>query len=98
MEEQDPIAQRRSHGGKLDVGDGADGAIQSMMTIGKKIFAIKDRSIYEIVMADTLDPERTNINVPNMAHKLVLDQGVESLIVSQIFLTASMFFKKKQTS
>jgi hypothetical protein len=94
MEEQDPIAQKRSRGGSLDVGDDTDGAIQSMMTIGQKIFAIKDRSIYEIVTADTLDPDRTSINVPNMAHKLVINQGIQSQVVSQTFLTASMFFKK----
>ncbi|GAA3971395.1 hypothetical protein GCM10022246_24840 [Pedobacter ginsengiterrae] len=92
--EDDPIARKRGKGGHLDVGDGTDGAIKRMLNIGTRTFIIKDRSIYELITADTLDPMRTNINVPNMAHKLVLGSGIESPLVSQIFLTASMFFRK----
>jgi len=92
--EEDPIAKKRGRSGQLDVGDDNDGAIKRMLNIGTRTFVIKDRSVYEIVAADTLDPMRTNINVPNMVHKLVLEQGIESPIVSQIFLTATMFFRK----
>lgn len=94
--QEDPIVRKRSRGGMLDVGDDSDGAIQTLMNIGTRTFAIKDKSIYELIMADDLDPERTNIHVPNMIHKLVLNEGIESLVVSQVFLTASMFFKKGQ--
>ncbi|HVW97448.1 MAG TPA: hypothetical protein VHA56_15855 [Mucilaginibacter sp.] len=92
--EEDPIARKRGRSGQLDVGDDTDGAIKRMLNVGERTFIIKDRSIYELITADTLDPMRTNINVPNMAHKLVLGQGIESPIVSQIFLTATMFFRK----
>jgi hypothetical protein len=92
--EDDPIARKRSRGGHLDVGDGTDGAIISMMNIGPRTFVIKEKSIYEIIMADDIDPERTNIQVPNMVHKLVLSEGIDSEVVSQIFLTGTMFFKK----
>lgn len=91
---EDPIARKRGRSGQLDVGDDTDGAIRRMLNVGKRTFIIKDRSIYELITADTLDPMRTNINVPNMAHKLVLVHGIESPIVSQIFLTATMFFRK----
>lgn len=94
--EEDPIARKRSRGGQLDVGDETDGAIMSMMNIGARTFVIKEKSIYELIMADDVDPERTNIHVPNMVHKLVLSEGIDSEVVSQIFLTASMFFKKGQ--
>lgn len=96
--EEDPIARKRSRGGHIDVGDESDGAIMSMMNIGNRTFVIKEKSIYELIMADDIDPGRTNIQVPNMIHKLVLSQGIDSQIVSQIFLTAAMFFTKEHIS
>lgn len=92
--EHDEISKKRSRGGQLDIGDDSEGAIERMVNIGERTFVIKNRGIYELILADDIDPKRTNINVPNMVHKLVLSQGIDSVIVSQIFLTALMFFKK----
>jgi hypothetical protein len=59
---------------------------------------IKERSIYEMVMADTIDPERTNINLPATIHKLIIDKGTESETVSRTLLTAMTLFRTEYIS
>ncbi len=95
MEDKDPIDKKRESGGLAEIGTKDDGAILEMPKIGERTFVVKDRSIYEFIMADDIDPERTNINLPNNIHKLVIDQGAESELVGRTFLTAKTLFKKE---
>jgi hypothetical protein len=69
-----------------------------MKSIGERLIIIKERSIYEMVMADTIDPERTNINLPPMIHKLIIDKGADSETVSRTFLTAKTLFNPEYLS
>lgn len=93
MEEKRPIDRKREAGGFADIGTNEDGAIVDSVVIGNRLIIIKERSIYEILMADNVDPERTNFNMPPTIHKLISKQGVESEIVSRIFLEAKTIFK-----
>lgn len=51
-----------------------------------------------MVMADDIDPERTNINLPTTIHKLIIDKGTESETVSRILLTAMTLFRPEYIS
>lgn len=93
MEEKRPIDRKREFGGRADIGTEEDGAIIEMKNIGGRLLIIKERSIYEMVMADTVDPGRTNINLPNSIHKLIIDKGTESETVSRTLLTAMTLFR-----
>lgn len=93
MTEKRPIDKKRDSGGSLDVGTKEDGAILEMITIGKKLIVLKEKSIYELMMADTIDPERTNVGLPNMIQKLIINKGEESEIVGKTFLTAKTLFR-----
>ena len=93
MEEKRPIDRKRESGGQADIGTEEDGAIVEMKNIGGRLLIIKERSIYEMVMADTVDPDRTNINIPNSHHKLIIDKGTESETVSRTLLTALTLFR-----
>jgi len=64
-----------------------------MENIGGRLLIIKERSIYEVIMADTIDPERTNINLPPTIQKLIIDKGTESETVSRTLLTAMTLFR-----
>ncbi len=94
MIDKSEIDRKRNQGGTAEVGSKEDGAILEMQKIGERLFVIKERSIYEFVMADDIDPERTNIHLPNNMHKRIINQGVESEIVSRIFITAKTLFKQ----
>jgi hypothetical protein len=94
MKDKRPIDRKRESGGMADIGTKKDGAIVKMIKIGERLLILKEKSIYEFVMADNIDPERTNIKLPNNIHKQIIDQGSESEIVSKVFLTANALFNK----
>lgn len=98
MEEKRPIDRKRESGGQADIGTDEDGAIIEMKNVGGRLLIIKERSIYEMIMADTVDPGRTNINLPNSIHKLIIDKGTESETVSRILLTALNLFRPEYIS
>lgn len=95
MAEKRPIDKKRESGGMADIGTIEDGAILEMVKIGERLIIIKEKSIYEFMMADDIDPERTNINLPNNIHKLIINQGADSELVSRTFLTAKTLFKQE---
>tara|TARA_R110002073_G_scaffold336034_1_gene529963 strand:+ start:2133 stop:3140 length:1008 start_codon:yes stop_codon:yes gene_type:complete len=94
MKEKRPIDRKRESAGMADIGTKEDGAIQQMIKIGDRLIILKEKSIYEFIMADDVDPERTNIKLPNNIHKLIIDEGSESEMVSRVFLTANILFNK----
>lgn len=65
------------------------------MKIGERLLIIKERSIYEFMFADAVDPQRTNIDLPSNIHKLIINQGTESEIVGRCLLTAKTLFKQE---
>jgi len=93
MKEKRPIDKVRDSGGHANIGTEEDGAIVKIKNIGGRLLIIKERSIYEMIMADTIDSERTNINLPTTIHKLIIDKGAESETVSRTLLTALALFR-----
>lgn len=94
MKDKRPIDRKRESGGMADIGTKEDGAIQQMIKIGDRLIILKEKSIYEFMMADDVDPERTNIKIPNNIHKLIIAKGSESEMVSKVFLTANTLWNK----
>jgi len=95
MKEKKPIDRKRESSGHFDVGSMEDGAIVEMKNIGGKLLIIKERAIYEVVFADKIDPDRTNIDLPPTFQKLIINKGSESETVSRTLLTALTLFKKE---
>lgn len=94
MKDNRPIDRKRSSAGNAEIGTKEDGAIEQMIKIGERLIVLKERSIYEFMMADDVDPERTNIKLPSNIQKLIIEQGSESEMVSRVFLTANILFNK----
>jgi hypothetical protein len=89
-----PIDLQREGAGFMNVGSPEDSSpITSMVVIGKTMYVVKTNSIYEVRMADEIDPERTNASIPNTQQE-VLGVGSDSEIVGRILLTANVLLNK----
>jgi hypothetical protein len=87
------IDKIRSSGGTINIGDNEDGVIVELFGTKGRLVVIKERSIYEVQYADTIDPERKNVNLPPLFHKIIINKGAESEIVSRILITAKTILK-----
>jgi hypothetical protein len=68
------------------------GDITHMGEINGALHLIGDSAIYRVQLADEIDPERTNVTIPNIYQK-VLSYGTECLFVIQTLMTARRLFK-----
>ena len=68
------------------------GGITDMCEINGVLHMIGGSAIYRVQLADEIDPERTNIGIPN-THQKVLSYGTEFPYVRQTLMTARRLFK-----
>ena len=66
---------------------GDDSEITGMLTLGDSLYVVKRKGIYQIKMADQIDPERTNPNIPNTVQRLAAF-GSDEEFIGKILLTA----------
>lgn len=80
----------------MTIGDSSDGAIKEMVNVADQdLYLIKERSIYRMLLADRIDPQRTNSSIPNSNQKIA-SSGFLSEIVGRSFLTANALFNVSQ--
>jgi hypothetical protein len=92
MTKKRPIDIQRDSAGQLEVGTPDDeSAITDMFAIGGSFHVIKEKGIYQVKLADEIDPKRTNPKIPN-THQRVLAYGSDNEIVGRILLTAKHLF------
>lgn len=78
----------------MDIHDDEDPSpIRRFIIIGEKLHILKDRSLHKVIMADDIDPARTDISIPN-AHQKVFSFGNEDEFVGKVLLTAQKLFDK----
>jgi hypothetical protein len=93
--EKRPIDRMRESAMSMTVGTPEDGVIKGFLTIGgKKMYIIKERSVYLVRLADDIDPGRTNPNI-QATHQKISSEGDESDFVGRILLTARELFEGK---
>jgi hypothetical protein len=98
MDEKRPIDRRREAGGMMSVGTAGDtSAIKEVIPIGGTLHIVKEKGIYACKLADQIDPERSNPNIPNVQQR-VLAYGTESNLVRQTLLTAKKLFNPSYLS
>jgi hypothetical protein len=93
MADKRPIDIKRERGGQAEIGSEQDGAILEMYNLDDRLIVIKEHSLYEFFTADTIDPDRINIDLPPNIQKPIVDEGSSSELVSATFLTAKTLFK-----
>lgn len=95
MKELRPIDIKRNAGGGVEIGTKEDGKVLQLTTFKDRLIVVMEKAIYELMRADDIDPERTNIALPNTIQKLLINKGTESELVSETFLTADSLFKQE---
>jgi hypothetical protein len=86
------IEKKRNRGGSADIGTNEDGGIVEMININDHVIMVKEKSIYQLVLADTMDPKRERPDLPPSVHTKLLDQGADDPFVARVFLTAKAVF------
>jgi len=89
-----PIEIKRNSGGLVHIGTPEDGVVETMVEIDGSLFFIKEKGIYAVQMADQIDPDRTNISLPNAIPRTVLPEGSDCELVGKTLLTAVSLFDK----
>jgi hypothetical protein len=92
--EKTPIDKHRDGAISSTVGTAEEGAIQEMISLDSALFIVKERAIYATVLADQIDPARTNISIPQSVHQKWASIGTQSELVSRTLLTATELFKE----
>lgn len=93
MSEKRPIDRHRDSAISAKVGTDDEGAIKEMISLGEAMFVVKEHAIYSMKLADQIDPDRTNISIPQSIHQKWASVGTESELVSRTLLTAVALFK-----
>jgi len=85
-----PIDKIRNSGAKITLPPDT-GGIADMSEINGALHMIGGTAIYRVQLADEIDPQRTNIAIPN-THQKVLSYGVEFPYVRQTLMVARRLF------
>ena len=87
-----PIHRLRESAGSMKITTPDDDTpIREMISTGERLLVVKDKAIYEVTLADQIDPERTNLAVPNTVQR-VLSFGAQEAWVGKVVLIAREFF------
>lgn len=91
-EHKDPF-EYRSHGGSFKVGLEEGDNVSCLVKMDNRLLVITRKNISKVLMADEVDPEKTN---PNIDHNIQfeLPVGSDSRLVGATFQQASVLFKE----
>ena len=85
-----PIDRQRNAAGSIEIA--GPGVTREAIGIGSKLYVFKDEAIYSVMLADQIDPGRTNPNLtPVQQHEYSV--GLASPLVGRTILTARYLFK-----
>ncbi len=88
-----PIDRIRESAWSIDINPPDDDSqITGMLVINDRMHVIKERGVYQVTLADEIDPERKNQNIPNTVQR-VLRMGSDSELIGKTLLTAQNLFK-----
>jgi len=88
-----PIDKLRDGSGSTEIRTpDDDSAISEMISTGERLLIVKGKGVYEVKLADQVDPERTNIATPNTVQR-ILPYGADDPWVGATLLTAHHLLK-----
>ena len=68
-----------------------------MLSTSDGLYVLRASSVHRVRLADEIDPDRTNISIPNVSQS-VLDEGSNNDIVATILLTAKELFDQQNAT
>lgn len=88
-----PIDKLRDGAGSIEVRTpGDDSEILEIISIGERLLIVKEKCVYEVKLADQIDPERTNVATPNTVQR-ILPYGAGDAWIGATLLTAHRLLK-----
>jgi hypothetical protein len=91
-----PPRHPRDRGGRFTLKNQDDGSpIREQIVLGDRLLMITEKCIYAIQMADQIDPDRTNPNLPHNFQQKLFDHGVNSELLCRSLLHAKVMFRKE---
>jgi hypothetical protein len=88
-----PIDQKRDSAGMFTVGGPGETAVE-MIVLGGRLLSITTGGVYAAQMADSVDPDRTDINLPNVITQQILGFGSDSPIISRTLVAGRELFQR----
>ena len=86
-----PIDFKRDSGGSITVRQEDDSAI-CMIVLNDRLLLVMTSAVYQVLHADRIDPDRTDISLPNAVPQKVLHYGGDTPLVSRTLLTGRELF------
>lgn len=88
-----PIDQKRDSGGSFTIGSPGETATD-MLVLDGRLLAIMTGGVHAVRTADSVDPDRTDIDLPNMMTQQVLGYGSASPFISRTLLAGRELFQR----
>jgi len=96
MTRKRPTDYMRESGGSFTIKSQDDGTpISELLTLNDGLLLLTQKAIYEVKLADQIDPKRENPNIPPIVQRRILDIGTDSELVGRVLLTARKLFRKE---
>lgn len=93
MSNEEEIKRQRDAAFSMQIGTKDDSsAIKEMISTDSILYAVTEKSIYGIKLADQIDPSRKNSSIPPAVQQKVLAYGTSDELVGRILLTAYKLF------
>jgi hypothetical protein len=90
-----PFMPVRDGAGFFDLDNPDDGtAIKETLSLKDRLLLVTEKCTYEVKLADQIDPNRTNPNLPHNVRRKVLDYGIGSEPLCRILLQAKALFRE----
>ena len=97
MKRDRPIDKLRNSAATIRVGGDDSSEIVGMLSTSDGLYVLRASSVHRVRLADEIDPDRTNISIPNVSQS-VLDEGSNNDIVATILLTAKELFDQQNAT
>jgi hypothetical protein len=86
---------KRDYGGSFNLDNPEDGSpIREVFPLGGRLLMITEKCTYGLQLADQIDPERKNDDLPHNVRQKILDLGVNSDILCKTLIQARVMFSK----
>jgi hypothetical protein len=86
-----PIDVKRDSAGSFSI-DEPDGKIEVMLVIDDAMIVVSTKAVYRSLLADQVDPERTDFNLLKMIQQRILDYGSDAPFILQTLGMARELF------
>ncbi|MFC4234622.1 hypothetical protein ACFOY8_05230 [Thalassospira xianhensis] len=98
MKTKRQIDRQRESAITLKVGGKEDNSsIREFVSTSSALYTITELAVYAVRLADDIDPERSNPNIPNLSQKVV-PAGYGDEVVGRVILTAKSLFDEKNAT